>query len=196
MSARCAPVSFARHLLRAGVAGVAAVAVATASAQPASAEPVQSGTIGAYTNAACGWYPLTNSLGDLWDAKIVRVNLPSVSGVTEGQLVVARVLFDHPDADGNLITYRSATLYTYASPGQMTTSWTSTADYSDGITSVEDAPGESGYTAGDVQNVDTVVIVALYWATGGTFTGTVADLAQNAASPDYPVICNTGGTLA
>ena len=63
------------------------------------------------------------------------------------------------------------------------------------MTFVEDAPGESGYVAGDVRNLSTSVFVSLYWMTGSTVTGTATEWAQNAGAAYHPEICNTGGTL-
>jgi hypothetical protein len=193
MSARCTPTSFARTFARAGIAAAAAVAVSLGAVSPAQAD---TGRIGSYTAASCGWYAYTESLLSLWDDKIVRVNLPSVSGTTDGQLVWAYVEFMQPTTEATIATYRMGWFYTYASPGQTSTSWTSYLYGTPNWTFVDDAPGESGYAAGDVGNASTSVRVSLYWMTGSTVTGTAAEWAQNAASPYHPEICNTGGTLA
>ena len=202
MSARSNPVGFVRSFARVGIAAAAALAVSLAAAAPAEAD---TGQIGSYTGATCGWYPYTESLLSLWDDKIVRVNLPSVTGVTTDQRIWAHVDFQQAGADGTLTTYRSGWFSTFASPGQPTNSWTSYAGGTSGatyfaagttgFTYLEDAPGESGYAAGDVANLSTSVEVTLYWMTGSTVTGTAAEYAQNPASSYRPDICNTGGTL-
>lgn len=192
-----------RSLPRYLAAGAAALALPLAVCQPASAEtltpgsPLVMGTVGGYTAATCSWHTVTPSLTSPQDAKVVRVDLPSVSGVVDGQLVVAEVLFAHPDASGNLITYRQAEFYTFASPGQTSSSWTyrdPDGTYSGGWTSAEDAPGESGYASGDADNQSTYAVVQLFWAGGGTFDGVVVQLAQNSGSVYHPEICNTGAT--
>jgi hypothetical protein len=191
------------RLLRYVAAGAAAVVMPLAVSQPASAEtltpgtPVVVGTVGSYTPATCSWHTVSQGLLAPEDAKVVSVDLPSVSGVVENQLVVAEVLFANPDPTGALMTYRKAEFYTFASPGQLTSSWTyrdPDGTYSGGWTAAQDAPGESGYASGDADNAGTYAVVQLLWADGGTFNGAVVQLAQNAGSVYHPEICNTGAT--
>ncbi|MDT4917564.1 MAG: hypothetical protein QOH89_2264 [Pseudonocardiales bacterium] len=177
---------------RCAVAGAAVVTMSLIGAAPAQAD---TGSTGTYTGASCGWYPHTSSMLSLWDDKIVRINLPGVSAVSDGQLVWAHVQFAQPAADGSMAAYRDGWFYTYASPGQLTASWTSYQEGTPNWTYVEDAPGESGYVAGDVSNLSTSVFVSLYWMTGSTVTGSATEWAQNAGSVYHPEICNTGGTL-
>jgi hypothetical protein len=195
MSARSVQISHHRSFVRYAVAGVAVAAFALAGAQPAHADPVGDGIIGSHTAASCGWFPQTEGLLSLWDDKIVRVNLPSVSGVTADQLVWAHVRFLQPDSSGSRTDYRTGWFYTFASPGQMSTTWTSYQEGTPSWTYVQDAPGESGYAAGDTQNPVTSVYVTMYWMTGSTVTGSVSELATNAANAGYPYTCNGGGTL-
>jgi hypothetical protein len=193
------PITFARSLSRAfaryTVAGTLAGGLALAAAQPALADPINSGQVGSYTDTTCGWYPQDTSLLDLWPYKIVRINLPSVSGVTAQQLIWAKVEFVQPDGTGEYNVYRSGWFYTYTSPGQLTTTWTSYATGESGLSFTDDAPGESGYASGDTQNPVTVAFVQLYWMTGSTATGTADEEGVNPASPEYPNLCNGGGTL-
>ena len=102
------PVYFARC----AVITAAVVAISAVGAQPAQAD---TGTTGSYTGASCGWYASTESMLSLWDDKIVRINLPSVSGVSDSQLVWAYVQFAQPSADGSMAAYRTGWFYT--SPG-------------------------------------------------------------------------------
>jgi len=101
--------------------------------------------------------------------------------------------------------YRSGWFYTYASPGQLTNTWTSLYGGTSGttyvapgttLTYVDDAPGDSGYASGDSQNPVTRTEVFLYWMTGSTATGEAIDVGQNAANAEYPTMCNGGGTIA
>jgi hypothetical protein len=183
------------------VAGASATALALAIAHPASADPLTEGTVGGFTPATCSWHLVTPSLTAPEDEKVVQVALPSVSGVLDNQLVVAQVQFVHHDTDGTLTTYRTARFYTYASAGQFTTSWNYITTDSDGqvevtegVTSTEDAPGESGYASGDDQNMDTAVFVDLFWISSGAPSGHAASIAVNQSSINNPYICNAGGT--
>ena len=192
--------STGRRLVRCLVAGTVTAVVALAAAVPASAadvvdigQPIVIGAVGSYTAPSCGWHAITTPVAGPQTEKVVRVDLPAVSGVTDDQLVAARVKFMRDDA-GTMVTYRTDILYTYASPGELTSTWTDTGSYDSGLTWVEDAPGESGYVGGDVQNVDTEVVVELWWASGGSFDGAVVQLANNpAGNPYYPSVCNAGG---
>jgi hypothetical protein len=180
---------------RCAVATALAGGFALAAAQPAQADPVYSGQVGSYTDTTCGWYPQDNSLLGLWPYKIVRITLPSVSGVSGGQLIWAKVQFLRQDEAGDFDEYRSGWFYTYASPGALTTTWTSYASGESGLTFADDAAGESGFAAGDTQNPATVAFVQLYWMTGSTATGSAGEVGVNAASPEYPNLCNGGGSL-
>jgi hypothetical protein len=195
MSPKTTPNRSRSSFARVGVAGLTAVALSLAAAQPARAEPAYSGQVGSYTTATCGWYPADETLFDLAPRKRVRATLPSVSGVFAGQLVWARVQFMQPDANAQLVTYRTGWFYTYASPGQLTTSWTSYSAGGSGYTFVEDEGAESGYASGDSQNPVTTVHVMLYWITGSDTTGMADEMAQNAASAQDIGMCNGGGTL-
>lgn len=186
---------YARLFARCALAGGTATSLLFVGCSPASAETVSEGQVGTHTAVTCGWYPQDESLFDLAPRKRVRINLPAVSGVTDDQLIYAQVRFLQPDGEGGLAQYRSGWFYTYASPGQLTSTWTSYSSGATGLTYVEDEGAESGYASGDAQNPTTIGEVDMYWMDGWTTSGDVSEAAVNATNAQYPEICNGGGTL-
>jgi hypothetical protein len=148
-----------------------------------------------YTAANCGWYIQDAGLTSPFYYKISSTGLPNVTTQSASPVrVFLKVSFVHAPFD----VYRTGMFYTDVVAGSWSTSWTSVTEQTSGWTSVQDSPGESGYTGAEMTTLDTFVLLQLNWySSDGTVITDQYD--QWAYAPDSPLnhnVCNAGGNLA